>query len=287
MKTFGVDINKYDFDKMELLRVEEGEFIDLEIAVPDIVERMTKYPHDVKALKITRYVYKIDEKNTLVRTVKTVKSRILQRVLDRRKNWKPFGKAIVSNAGTRSIGEPIYMDMANKNGDFDDDDDSAEVKKILGKIPMKLSGKKKSKSGFTLSSYKPNLTLLKENGGSNADSTTDGSSTFATPGRYVPESIKKMMSKNTGLENFSLVIKNLPSFMERREVDHELRKLFGEFGSIRKINILHDSYDPNKLRGIAFIEYAYATEAMAALNSTKRFSIGPSILLKEKANKKK
>lgn len=285
MKTIGIDLNKYDFNKMELLRTEEGEFVDLAEAVPDIVERMTKYAPEIVAIKKTRYVYKIDDKNTLVRTVKTVKSRVLQRVLDRRKNWKPFGKATNTNNGTKSIAEPVYMDIANEKGEFDDDNaTSSEVKKILEKLPTKILGKKSGKSGFSLSSYKPNLTLLN---GSASTVGIESSSSFSTTDRYIPESIKNMMNKNVGLENFSLVIKNIPTFMERRDVDQELRKLFGGFGSIRKINILHDSYDSTKLRGIAFIEYAYATEATEALNSTKRFSIGPSILLKEKANKKK
>ena len=42
------------------------------------------------------------------------------------------------------------------------------------------------------------------------------------------------MDKNVGLTNFSIIIKNIPTNLERYDVEYELKTKFSEFGTIKK-----------------------------------------------------
>ena len=62
------------------------------------------------------------------------------------------------------------------------------------------------------------------------------------------------MDKNVGLTNFSIIIKNIPTNLERYDVEYELKTKFSEFGTIKKVTVLMDKYEPTKIREIAFID---------------------------------
>ena len=103
---------------------------------------------------------------------------------------------------------------------------------------------------------------------------------------YVPPSIRKKMKENAHLENFSIIVKNIPTSLERHEAKFELRMLFEKFGEIKKINVLSDKYDPTRIRDVAFVDFAYACDAQKALDSSERLLMGSCILSKQKAAEK-
>ena len=107
-----VDPSTFDFSKYKCVSHEIGEFKPIEEVIPDLATRMIRYP-DVTHIKEEKFKYKISEKQSVTKTIRTARKKVLKRVLERRQNWKPFGKAAISNEGITTIGAPVFMQMVN------------------------------------------------------------------------------------------------------------------------------------------------------------------------------
>ena len=276
-ETFDFHGKTYEYNNLECVYKKDGEFIDIKKAVPDIGIRMTEY-NNVIAIKTDIYKYKIDAKNNVVRKVIYVKKYRNKAVENRRKNWKPFG---VKNNDTKSykfIGEPVSMEYADENGRLLSYNDDFVAKSTNTKSTNVKSTNVKSTKFSTSSTYKPNISII--------NNVKDNSVFKINNVGYIPSSIKNKMDKNVGLTNFSIIIKNIPTNLERYDVECELKTKFSEFGTIKKVTVLMDKYEPTKIREIAFIDFSFASEAISALKSTKRICIGSCILSKEMAKKK-
>ena len=271
-----VDPSTFDFSKFKCIHHTPGEFKPIEEVVPDFGTRMVKYP-DVTHIKEEVFKYKISDKQTITKTIRSVRKKILKRVLERRENWKPFGKAAISNDGITTIGAPVFMEMVNSSGKFNNNgDDSSEIIQHL----KKNLGNRKS-SGFKCAAYRPNSSLIEK--------ASAGTNEFKSSSRggYIPSSIKSKLDANKGLEKFSIVIKNIPSNgYTIEQLRSELRHLFEKFGMIDKIKILTDKRT-GMIKDIAFIDFAYPSDAVKALENNDRMIIGPCILSKERAKSKR
>lgn len=256
----------YKCSDLECIYKKEGTFIDIKLAVPDIGIRMTEYDSNVIAIKTDTFKYKINEKTSITKKITFVKKRVNKAVEQRRRTWKPFGAA--ANEDNKSFsfpGEEVFMEYVNDKRLLDYNDNF-----------LKKQSCKKSFSKST--SYKPKMSII--------SNVKDKNSFKINKTGYIPSSIKKKIDKNTGLKNFSIIIKNIPTNLERSQVEYELKKMFNEFGTIKKVTILMDKYEPTKIRDIAFIDFSFASEAISALKSTKRINIGCCILSKEMAKQK-
>lgn len=268
------DPSTFDFSKYKCVSHEIGEFKPIEEVIPDLATRMIKYP-DVTHIKEEKFKYKINEKQTVTKTIRTARKKILKRVLERRQNWKPFGKAAISNDGITTIGAPVFMQMVNSSDNFKTADDSSE---IVQNIKKNLSNRK---SGFKMASYKPKTEFIQK--------AKEGANEFkpSSKGGYIPASIKTKLDANKGLQNFSIIIKNIPSNgYTIEQLRSEIRFLFEKFGMIEKIKILTDRRT-GMIKDIAFIDFTYPSDAQKALDDNGRMVIGPCILSKERAKSKR
>ena len=100
------------------------------------------------------------------------------------------------------------------------------------------------------------------------------------PNKYKPPSL----SNN---ESTTLVIKNIPPYIDRQVVYNSLKQIFIKYGGISKITVLNNKMDNSKLLGIAFIDFFNSKTINTILNINKKFAIESNILTLERQKKKK
>lgn len=115
----------------------------------------------------------------------------------------------------------------------------------------------------------------------NLASITDKIQTKKKSGKYVPP------SGRTGADSSTLVIKNIPEHITYDFAKKKLMKLFEGYGGFGKITILRNKNDPDKLAGIAFIDFFTPKSVKKILESNKKFIIENLVLGIEKQKKKK
>lgn len=217
-----------------------------------------RYHAFAKKVKIGEEVIK-NEEGIIIKRVKkyVILKHVPKEVVERKKKWVPFGIKTNKNVTTRSRDE-MYMIIPDKLNKFNKN--QQKVKEV------KASSTK----------YVPKRRQIKE---MNEKSNIGFS-------KYIPPSIKNKILNNKNKESFSIIIKNIPTNLDKYEAKDKLKYLFGKFGEIQKINVLMDKFNPNLIRDIAFIDYVYTTDAIKALESKERFIIDSCILTKEKVAKK-
>ena len=264
-------MNNYDFSNLKCI-YEKEEIIPIEEEIKNNSENMSKY-NNVTGVKYTIKKYQLNSKTIVTRKVKTYILKQHKDVIARQKNWKPFGKAAISNVGCTSIGDEVFMqntynDPFSKKEEID--------KRLLESIKKQLMKEKTKKA----QAYQPKMKNKKE----------DSNFSFKDSG-YIPPVIKNKIDNNIELEkepeNFSIIVKNLPIQLTEEEIYDNLYYYFEVFGKIRKINILKDKFNPNKIRDMAFIDFFNYKDAVEALKCKKRILIGNCIVIKEKATSRK
>lgn len=88
-------------------------------------------------------------------------------------------------------------------------------------------------------------------------------------------------------ESSTLIIKNIPEYLNKQFVYERLQNIFNQFGGIGKITILKNKMDNSKLLGIAFIDFFNGHSVNEILASNKKFAIQSNILLCERQKKKR
>lgn len=219
----------------------------------------------------------VNEDGVVVRRMKRyVLCRVPQEIIERKNRWVPFGITSNKNATTRSP-EEIKMVLVQE--------EKRKAEKMKQGF-MQPSQPQKEEAVASAEKYVPTLRLKKKQPfQATLDSQTPETDNGFGSG-YVPPSIRKKMKENAHLENFSIIVKNIPTSLERHEAKFELRMLFEKFGEIKKINVLSDKYDPTRIRDVAFVDFAYACDAQKALDSSERLLLGSCILSKQKAAQK-
>ena len=241
-----------NFANYELLNHDKGEYIDTKILEPDIIKRHVKYPF-INAVQTEIYMYKKTDGNIIKRTVVNHKiSDKNTRLQERYNNFIPFGKAINQTM------IPLI-------------DNHIIVNKII-----KTCDKSTKKTTKNIQKYKPLHTNI---------TTNNHIDTEFKPSEYIPSHIKKKLIENIDIPYFKLIIKNLPTYYDKKEMENHLRNTFSKFGPIKYIKILcnNDSSD-NLIKDISFIEFEFMTDALKLITSKDRFIIDNSVLLIEKCN---
>jgi len=101
-----------------------------------------------------------------------------------------------------------------------------------------------------------------------------------------PEKKLYKVVSNVGDKSCSLVIKNIPTHINRDRAYTNIKAMFLKFGGISKLTILNSKIDTSKLLGIGFIDFYNSECVDKILNSNTRFVLDRSILLLERQKKK-
>ena len=238
----------------------DGEYINIEDIEPDETKRRLNYPH-VTHQKKTILEYEVDGKK-YNKVIITNKLKGKKSVLNRYKNWKPFGEAIKNSTGMTTYNAPIILDLNCKsysNSKVKDNEDRTE--NII------ISNNRKKSATFSLSSYKPKTSILESLPKS-----------IKKPG-YAPPNVK-----STSNSSCSILVRNIPTDLSKEEAEQELYNIFSKYGKVKKINILIQKNSRN-IKDIGFIDMFDDTSMNNILNASEKFSIDASILSVERSNK--
>jgi hypothetical protein len=276
----------YDFSNHKLISSEKGEYIDIEEYEPDQVKRSRNYPY-VTHIKIEVKKYLNQEGKEVKSTITSKRLRGKKSVIDRRyrmmkkPNQGRFGKAAqVSKEENNSVtyyGADVFIEPPN-----------APTKDTLTIVREKMK-ERAVKRGFSTNKFRPSSKLidkLNENSSKLKPFSEESSGGFKKSS-FIPSKIREKHKQNQGVENFSIIIKNIPEDVEVRGMENRLRSMLKQFGDISRLKVLSNKYDRTLTSGIAFIEYAYANDANSLLVCKQKIVIDSAILLVEKAKPKK
>ena len=136
---------------------------------------------------------------------------------------------------------------------FEDKRDLADVN---DRIDSKNSGSK-----FKLFKISSNaMTYMKkasENESEKDNAPDDNSKGGFKVGGYLPPGMRRMILRPKNPDKlYSVVVKNVPQYIDPRDAEKQLRQMFNDYGDIHKIKVLR-TYDDevNKNKGIAFIDF--------------------------------
>lgn len=261
-----------DLSKCTLIKSEINDYIPIKQFEKDPFIRSEKY-HNVTHIKIEKYIYKKPNGGTITKTVtKKKKKRFGNNLFGAA---KPTTSNPFPNEGTTSEGAEVFIEspktfIKNSNSNF--------KKNTTTKLPSFSSSMK---------AFKPSLKNLDKF--KNFDN-FKGPNIFQNTGftkTFVPSALKSKMADNMGLENFSIVIKNVPSEYDIRDIEFKLRNMFRSFGEIERLKVLSDKNDNTLSRDIAFLDFIYPSDAINILKSTERFVIEHNVLNLEKSKSTK
>ena len=100
-------MNNIDFNKLKCI-YEEEKIIPIQEELANNFENISKFTN-VVSVKYTIKKYQVNDKTIVTRKVKSYITKNSKSLIDRQKNWKPFGRAAISNSGCTSIGEEVFM----------------------------------------------------------------------------------------------------------------------------------------------------------------------------------
>lgn len=267
-------ISDMDLSKLPLKHSEVGEFIPIEIYEKDVTLRKQKYPY-VTHIKIEKYIYTQPNGLDVTKTITTKKVKGKKSVIDRRYNMKPFGQAAISNDGVTTLGAEVFIEKPN----------------ILSKNNFKLNRecRNKNKKNISFSTgmkiFKPSKKNIEKFKNLKTFENNDSNTGFMK-NTFIPSKLKNKMEENKNLDKFTIVIKNIPSDYNVKDVEFRLKKMFSSYGEIERLKVLTNKNDRTLTRDIAFIDFVYPSDANKLLKSDERFKIDFSILGIEKSKKK-
>jgi len=246
----------YNFDKLEPLSIEEGEFIAISTIEPCESKRIIKYKgitHQRKDI----ITYKLPENGNIIKRVKyTNKLYGKKAVLDRRLNWEKFGLSD-GNLTNITYDNPVTLDFTPKK--------LINVKKRFSDKPPEPPPS--IKRGFIISSKPPPSELLN-----------------IKPKKfkgYIPTSIKKDLEENK-TDRYSIIVRNIPLDEDGSYIENSLYDMFKSYGLIDKIKILRNK-QTDRIKDMVFVDFMYMRDAVKLLNSSEKFKINRNILSLEKS----
>jgi hypothetical protein len=269
-----------DLSKCTLIKSEINDYISIDEFEKDPLIRSKKYPY-VTHIKIEKYIYKKSNGKNVTKTVTTKKMKGIKSAIDRRYRMKPFGTAKVTsdnpnpNDGVTTIGAEVFIENPKT---FNNNSSSIFKTKVKKKTPSFSS---------VMKAFRPSLKNLEKFKDFKDFKETNSSQNMGFTKTFVPSKLKKKMKENMGLEKFSIVIKNIPSEYDIRDIEFKLRNMFRSFGEIERLKVLSDKNDRTLSRDIAFLDFIYPNDAINLLKSSERFIIEHNILNLEKSKSTK
>ena len=141
---------------------------------------------------------------------------------------------------------------------------------IENKVVERVQNTYKKSNGFQV--FKPSASLM---------DLVKNTPENTTPGTYRPPGVSNKRGTST------LVIKNIPKYLNRDYIFQKLKDIFSKYGAVNKVNVLRDKLDNNKVSGIAFIDFYDHTSLEKILQSDKKFVVEHNILSLEKSKGEK
>jgi hypothetical protein len=271
----------YNWDDMELIScTEETQYVPINQFEPNQLMRKYMYPN-VKEAKVQISIYK-KKNGEYVKRKKYNYIKMVPEGVAERKTWEKFGKAL-DGKNVTSLGDEVFLELKN-GGHLQPETVASEVKKEIEKVcePKK----------YVPPSFKSKYVPPSARGRKNKDSTInseDSSSQDLEPKkvtRYVPPSKRGDRPSFSSCVRRSVIISNLPDYLEVSDLKWLLDQKFSKFGHIRKINVLTKKYT-GEIRGIAFIDFSTNEEALFAVEKGNGIHIEHNIVQVRIAEPKK
>lgn len=152
-------------------------------------------------------------------------------------------------------GESLVQLTANNLSKTDTKiEDKRDLADVNDRIDSKNSGSK-----FKLFKISSNaMTYMKKAAESEKDTESENNSKGGFKvGGYLPPGLKRKIIRPKNPDTlYSVVVKNIPQYIDPRDAEKQLRQMFNDYGDIHKIKVLR-TYDDkeNKNKGIAFIDF--------------------------------
>ena len=187
----------------------------------------------------------------------------------KKQDGKEIKKTITHHKKTRLDRRKEERYNQFKNNKIVNNDSIRTFDKEISVQTKELNSNKKKKVTDTKSTYKLN----------NNYETKSTQNTESTD-LYIPKNLKN-------IENNSLnfIIKNLPIYYNKKELQSILNDLFQSYGLINKISLITNK-TTKQLKDIAFIEFCSLSSKKNILNPSEKIIIDNSILSVEKVKKK-
>ena len=251
-----------DFSTFEIIEEKVGKYISTTVLEPDPVMRHQKYPF-IDEIQQNIYIYKKPDgkliKRTLTNNKSTAKS---MRLKERYNNFKPFGLEKELNL-IPTIDNEIFITKSYDNTNIKP---NTTTKNITDNNDTKLYIVDKNK-------------IIEQN----FNSHTDYNNEFKKSG-YIPEFMNEKLKEQINIPYFKLVLKNIPTYYSVKDMEIIIKNTFKKFGDIKKIKLLKNFNDENKLiKDICFLEFEFLTDAQKLFESNEKFIIDNSVLLIEKS----
>jgi hypothetical protein len=161
-----------------------------------------------------------------------------------------------------------------------------EINKIQNKIMNNNTSNKKFKmfmpSKNAISMFNTMKQNSKEDNSDGGTSNTKKKSKFSMG--YLPPGMKRHVKRERNPDVlYSIVIKNIPTYINSRDIEQRLKDIFKSFGDICKVKCLRDNNNPDNFnRGLAFIDFYDKDAANQVLSSNNRHTIDSMVLSIEK-----
>jgi len=215
-----------------------------------IYEKVYFKKEDGKILKVTQKI------NRKLHQTKTLK-----RVINRKKNWVPFGKATSKdNSGSCFIGDEVFMELVGHTKEL------IENKDVLNSSFMKIfENKLKPKKVYKPPSYSDKN--IKSKTVENTDNTDN---------KYVPRfkrENKHIDPSEELIDKRKLILLNLPPHFREDDIAAYVR----DYGDIKDIKIIRDKYT-GKSRGFGFILLYREDVAQTIIDNIDKKPMGSMIV---------
>jgi len=238
--------------------------------------------NDIVKISEKRYYYK--ENDNIILDIQYYYSRRRNKIALNR-NLQKFGTN--NNEYKASIGEPVWICPPDKDVHDYNNDKRKQYYKLEKKLNLYLSDTGSEYKIFKVKE-KRNITktITKANGFKifkvDKDMLTkiESNKLGEKSKKYKPPSLSNS-------ESTTIVIKNIPTYLDKQVVYNSLKQIFIKYGGISKITVLQNKMDSNKLLGIAFIDFFNSKTVDSVLGINKKFAIQSNILTIERQKKKK
>lgn len=258
----------YNFDELQLVEERCTDYVPIEEFEEDEMKRKYQYPNVTKVKTETKIYFDKDKKIT--RNIYHYVRMVPKRVLERQK-WKPFGRA-TDGVSVTSLGDEVFLELSNPEP-------------IKDKIEKHMStvGQSSGTTGPSLGINIPSGRYVPPSMRNRTQSQKLVEDTEIRPTKtvYVPPSKRKGFERSTPFgmttEKCSIVISNLPDYIELDELKYKIEDIFGLFGRIKKYNILTSRRD-GSIRGIAFVDYYSQADAQTAIDQANNSHIEHNII---------
>ena len=201
------------------------------------------------------------------------------------RNVFKFGVA-VGESHTSIMGEPVWIAPPDADVHEYNNEKRKHYFSIRDKLNLYISGPDEP---YVITKPKIMKKIIKTTTNSNGFQVFNIDKTFLDKldktdkietGAYKPPGSDKKI-------NTTLVVKNVPTYLDRTTAYQHLKAILIEFGNIQRITVLQDKHNPDKISGMAFVDFYNINSVTNILNSKKRFVLEHNILQIEKSKKKK